>query len=120
MTDILGLILFCTITAANVADVHPGREFIPKLQMLPRLEKVLADKAYQGIQGEHDNITVELTSKKPEQEGFVPIRKRWVVERSFSWLKRQKRLARDYEYDSEHQKSMIFIGMSKILLNRLG
>ena len=119
VTDVLGLIFFCIITAANVSDIHPGREFIDKMSRNDRLEKVLVDSAYQGIAGEHSNFKVEVTSKKPEQESFVPIHKRWVVERTFAWLKRQRRLARDYEFDSSHQLSMVYIGISKIMLNRL-
>ena len=73
--------------------------------------------AYQGISGDHGDFTVDMSSKKPEQKGFVPIHKRWVVERTFAWLKRQRRLARDDEFDSSHQQSMIYIAMSNIMLN---
>lgn len=119
VTDVLGLIFFCSVTAANVADVNPARDFVEKFDSQDRLRKVLVDRAYQGISGKYQNFTVEVTSKKPDQEGFVPLHKRWVVERSFSWLKRQKRLSRDYEFDSQNQRSMIFIGMSKLILNKL-
>ena len=71
------------------------------------------------MNGDYDNFNVDVSSKKTEQVGFVPIHKRWVVERTFAWLKRQRRLARDYEFDSSHQQSMIYIAMSKIMLNRL-
>ena len=109
----------CTISAANVADIYPAKDFIKKLEGEPRLEKVLVNGAYQGIAGQHKNFKVQVSSKKPDQVGFVPIHKRWVVERTFAWLKRQRRLARDYEFDSENQRSMIFIGMTKLILNRL-
>ena len=49
-----------------------------------RLEKILVDGAYQGIAGKHENFTVEVSSKKPDQEGFVPLHKRWAVERTFA------------------------------------
>ena len=68
---------------------------------------------------QHKNFKVQVSSKKPDQVGFVPIHKRWVVERTFAWLKRQRRLARDYEFDSENQRSMIFIGITKLILKRL-
>ena len=119
VVDVLGLIFFCLIIAANVSDIHPGREFMTQVSSNKRLEKVLVDGAYQGIAGNHGSFTVEVSSKKPEQVGFVPIHKRWVVERTFAWLKRQRRLARDYEFDSSHQRSMVYIGMSKLMLNRL-
>lgn len=118
-TDVMGFILLCVLTAANEADVHSGRQFIHELQNSPRVEKVLVDSAYQGIAGKHGNFTVEVSSKPPDQAGFVPLHKRWVVERTFAWLKRQRRLAREYEVDLQHGRSMVFVAMSKIMLNRL-
>ena len=53
VTDVLGLIFFCIITAANVSDIHPGREFITQMSLNERLEKILVDGAYQGIAGKH-------------------------------------------------------------------
>ena len=119
VVDVLGLIFFCLIIAANVSDIHPGREFVTQVSSNKRLEKVLVDGAYQGIPGNYGAFTVEVSSKRPEQVGFIPIHKRWVVERTFAWLKRQRRLARDYEFDSSHLLSMLYIGMSKLMLNRL-
>ena len=66
VTDVLGLIFFCTITAANVSDIHPGREFITQMSLNERLEKILVDGAYQGIAGKHERFTVEVSSKKPD------------------------------------------------------
>jgi putative transposase len=110
------------VTTANISDVHPTKKFVDQLLEQPRLEKVLADKAYQGIPGDHDSFTVEITAKK-DQKGFVLLHKRWVVERTFAWMNRQRRLFRDYENDSENdsenQRSIIFIGMTKIMLNKL-
>ena len=45
--------------------------------------------------------------------------KRWVVERIFAWLSRQRRLAKEYEFKIDHQKSMIYTSMSKLMLRRL-
>ena len=119
VVDVLGLLLFCSITAANVSDINPGKGFISDLKNLPSLEKVLVDKTYQGMNGDYDNFNVEVSSKKTEQVGFVPIHKRWVVERTFAWLSRQRRLAKEYEFKIDHQKSMIYTAMSKIILRRL-
>ena len=115
----LGFLLFCTIRAANVSDIHPVKGFLSDLESLPRLEKVLVDKAYQGINSDYDNFNVEINSKKPEQVSFIPIHKRWVVERTFAWLSRQRRLAKEYEFKIDHQKAMLYTAMSKIMLRRL-
>lgn len=117
--DVLGLILLCAVTAANVSDIHSGREFINELSGSPRLEKILLDKGYQSLEGQYGGFKVEISSKDKELKGFVPVHKRWVVERTFSWLNRQRRLCRDYEVNVDNQKAMIFVGMSKIMLNRL-
>ena len=66
VVDVLGLLLFCAITAANVSDVHPGKEFISDLRSLPRLKKVLVNKLHQGTNGYYDNFNIEVSSKKPE------------------------------------------------------
>ena len=120
VTDVLGLILFCTITAANVSDIHPGRDFLEKIQAIKTIEKVLVDKGYPGLQSKNSKPIVEITSKNSEIEGFVPVFKRWVVERTFAWLNRQRRLAKDYEVNPVHHEAMVYIAMSKIILNRIG
>ena len=76
VTDVLGLILFRTVTAANVADIHPGRGFIEQLKSQTRLEKVLVDSGYQGLAGKHGNFVFEVSSKKEGQTGFVALHKR--------------------------------------------
>lgn len=119
VTDVLGLILYCTVTAANVADVHPGRECIEHLKSQPRIEKVLVDSGYQGIRGKHGNFVVEVSSKKDGHTGFVSLYKRWVIERTNAWNTRQRRLAKDYEYRSDHQESMIFVGIIGMMLRKL-
>ena len=66
VVDVLGILLFCMITAANISDIHPGKGFLSGLASLPRLEKVLVDKGYQGMGGDYDSFNVEVSSKKPE------------------------------------------------------
>lgn len=117
--DVLGLIMLCSVTSANTADIHPARKFVGKLKDEPRLEKILVDQAYRSLNSPTKKFAVEISSKKPDQEGFVPIHKRWVVERTFSWLNRQRRLCRDYEFDTDIQEAMVLVGISKIMLNRL-
>ena len=112
-------VLFCAVTSANISDTHPGRDFISNLKTLPRLEKVLVDQAYQEIDGDYDHFNIEVTSRKQDQLGFVPLHKRWVVERTFAWLNRQRRLAKEYNFKIDHQKSMLYAARSKIMLRRL-
>lgn len=119
VVDVLGLLILVSVTAANISDIHPGKEFIDEMKNHPRVEKILVDKGYQGLQGNYGNLAVEISSKKPDQIGFVPLHKRWVVERTFSWLLRQRRVAKDYESRVDLQESMIYLAMSRIMLRRL-
>ncbi len=119
ITDVLGLILFCTVTAANIADITIGRELVKKIETIDTVKKILVDKGYQGLHSEKETISVEITSKDPDIKGFVPVFKRWVVERSFAWISRQRRLAKDFEREVNNQEAMIYIAMLKIMLGRI-
>ena len=116
--DVLGLIVFCIVTSAKTSDIHPAREMLEKTAFQPRVEKILVDKGYKGLEGKCHHFEVQITSKDPDVKGFVPVYKRWVVERTFAWLSPQRRLSKDYESTVENQRSMIFIAMSKLMLNR--
>jgi putative transposase len=49
----------------------------------------------------------------------VPLHKRWVVERTFAWLGRYRRLSKDYEYHTRNSETMIYLAMIKLMLHRL-
>jgi putative transposase len=54
-----------------------------------------------------------------QKKGFVPLRRRWVVERTFGWMMPWRRLARDYEKRLDVSENMIYVAMSSFLLNRI-
>ena len=83
VTDVLGLIFFCMITAANVSDIHPGREFVSQLSENKRLKKVLVDGAYQGISGDHGNFTVDISSKKLKKKTSITSQTRYLLRACF-------------------------------------
>ena len=79
VVDVLGLIILCQITAANISDIHAGRAFGAELAnkiVYPRLEKILVDKGYQGMEAPNQNISVQVSEKDPETKGFKPLWKR--------------------------------------------
>lgn len=121
--DIGGLILDCAVSPANESDVHAGRKLVEKLndeELYPRIEKILGDNAYKGVGADlRVPITVESTERKPGQKGFVPEAFRWVVERTFAWLNRQRRVARNYEKNPIHQVSMTFIANIRLCLKKM-
>jgi len=61
---------------------------------------------------------VKRTDPAPAS-GFVPLPKRWVVERTFAWLGRYRRLSKDYEYHTRNSETMIYLAMINLMLHRL-
>jgi len=120
--DTLGLVLNCFVTAANMADVNAAILALePVLLTFTRLEKVLADQAYQGSlkvtlkQLYHSSL--EITKKLGE--GFIVAPWRWVVERTLAWLDQARRLCRDYERLPENHAGVVYIVMIRLMLRRL-
>jgi hypothetical protein len=64
-------------------------------------------------------FVVEVVRKMPGQHHFVPLPRRWVVERSFGWMISWRRLVRDYEERIDVSEQMIYVSMSSLLLSRL-
>jgi putative transposase len=89
----------------------------------PTLAKVWADPGYNGGLGEwlkeRCGVVLEIVAKLARQEGFVPLPRRWVVERTFANLGRNRRLSKDYEYWEDASESMVYLGSIKLILNRL-
>ena len=110
------------ITAANVHDSHGFRALFDPFPLgLTRLRSVLADGAYQGLRlWLWLSCAIWLTVvKRPEVKGFVVMPKRWVVERTFAWLGRSRRLVRDYEFLPASHRTFMFIAMSALMVRRL-
>ena len=101
LVDILGLLVACVVTAASVQD----RDAVPTLlregkAASSRLENVLVDSAYNGavVEKAEKDTRVKVTMvKRPDVKGFVVVPKRWIVERTFGWMNRDRRLSKDYE-----------------------
>ncbi len=94
---------------------------VPAIENNARLVKILADRGYRGaisilLQQAFD-CTLELTEKLGQ--GFVVAPWRWVVERTFAWLEKQRRLCRDYEELPEHHESFIYLAMIRLMLRKL-
>ena len=81
------------------------------------------DQGYTGEQPAHDaqrhGIALEVVKLSEAKRGFVLLPRRWVVERSFGWLARFRRLARDDEWLPETVKGLHFLAFSFLLLHRL-
>lgn len=98
----MGLVLAVVVHAADVQDRDGAKLALMRLaDRFPRLGLIWADGAYAGKLGQWaDNVggwTIELVRRSSHQNTFEVIPRRWVVERTFAWLGRYRRLSKDYE-----------------------
>lgn len=124
VVDTVGLLLVVMVTAASVQDRDGGRGILKRLHSaLSSVCHVFADGGYQGrlvaIAKSAWGIVVEVVRKPPDQRGFSVLPRRWVVERTFSWMMRWRRLVRDYERLPATHEAMIKWMMVGNMLNRL-
>lgn len=127
LVDTLGLVVLAKVTAANVQDVHAGKQLFTavaqKPELLTRLEKIFADGSYRGelVDWVQANLhaVLEIVLKPSDQKGFQVLPKRWVIERTFAWITRNRRLARDYERLAESSEAFIYVAMIRLGLRRL-
>lgn len=123
VVDTLGLIIGVIVRAANSADGVEGCCLLERYKVRwTRLRKVLVDGAYQGrfldwVQ-QHTQAQGEIASRPETVRGFVPIRWRWVVERTFGWFNFFRRLDKDYEKTVESSESWILLANCSIIINR--
>ena len=117
----------CTVTPADLPDVHGARRLLAGLKyVVPRLKQIWADAAYRGQEladwckavGDWEFAVVQRTS--PGVRGFAAQRKRWVVERTFSWLSRNRRMNKDDERKVQTSETFIEVAMIRLLVARLG
>lgn len=129
VVDVLGLVLGCYVTAANTADVKAAPAVLVwVLQQFERLVKVLADQGYRGdlaaliehfFATQQRSVTLELSQRSTEAKGFQVQPKRWIVERTWTWLENARALTRDYETLPENHEGMIYLVMIRLMLRRL-
>lgn len=125
ITDTLGLVWGVVVHAAHLADGTTAVRVVAPLQgYLHRMKKILADAAYKKtfMDWVGDNllgVELEISSRPPTQKGFVPIRWRWVTERTFGTFNFFRRLDKDYEKTTKSAEAWILWQNCQIILNRL-
>jgi putative transposase len=127
VVDVCGHILAVVVHSAAVQDFHGARLVLQKLaqRIWTRLEKILADGIYKGDKHLADWIRdnfgweIEIVEREPGSKGFQVIPKRWVVERTFAWLGRNRRLSKEYDLLAETSETWLYIAMSALLARRL-
>jgi transposase len=112
------------VIPANIQDRDCAAALFEKaLAHYPRLRKIFADGGYAGGKLAeaiaHLPITLEIVKRTDKEGGFKIIRRRWVVERTFSWLRRNRRLIAHYEGLAMMAVGFVKVAMINIMLKRL-
>lgn len=124
LVDTLGLLLSVVVLPANIQDRDGAKWlFVRAAALLPSIAWVWADGAYAGQLiawlKSWCGWTLEVVRKLKDEAGFHPLRKRWIVERTFAWLDHQRRLSKDYEYLVQNSEAMVQIAAVQLMLHRL-
>jgi transposase len=128
IVDTLGLVLVAMVTAACVQDRPGGKVMLARLAAaFPTVALVWADAGYansidDGLLGWANDklgLLLQIVRRPDQVKGFTVLPRRWVVERTFGWLVRNRRLARDYERLTGHSEAMIKIAMIRLMAARL-
>jgi transposase len=124
--DTLGNLLTLTITAANEQERAQVAALAEQVQQVTggTVELAYVDQGYTGEeaarQARQSSIELEIVKHHEAKRGFVLLPRRWVVERTFGWLGRFRRLARDYERMAETLKHWHWLAFIGLLMTKLG
>jgi putative transposase len=125
VVDTLGLLVGLVIHAADIQD-RDGAPAVLKaiLKRWPWLRHVFADGGYAGpkLKGALQKVgkfTLEIIKRTNAIKGFEVLPRRWVVERTFAWLGRCRRLAKDFERTIASAEAWVFIAHIRLLTRRL-
>jgi transposase len=137
LVDTIGLLLTVRVHPADVQDRDGATLLLAGLgERFPRLAKLWVDAAYQGpcatwitetlgwvvevVRKPRTWVRVPADQEPPEMpSGFQVLPRRWVVERTFAWLGRYRRLSKDYEVLPETEETWIYLAMSRLMTVRL-
>ena len=108
---------------ADIQDRDGAKLVLEKLTDFPRLKKIWADGAYAGKlvdwAKEFGKWILEIVKRSDDAVGFEVLPHRWIVERTFAWLGRFRRLSKDYEALIETSEAMIRVAMIRLMIRRL-
>jgi putative transposase len=126
LVDTLGCLLSVLITPADEQDRDMAWPLLVLgLNKFRTLQLIWADGGYAGqllawvLQRWRGRVRVEIVKRSDDVKGFKVLPKRWIVERTFGWLTKARRLVKDYEHKTTHSESFIYIRMSQLMLRRL-
>jgi putative transposase len=126
LVDTIGLVLLVMVLPANIQDRDGAKQLLAAFfsqKTRRRVKHIWADGGYAGTLRERARklwrCAVEIV-KRSELHTFKVLPRRWVVERTFGWLGRYRRLSRDYERQANTGETMVYLAMIRLMLARLG
>jgi len=121
----MGLLLVVVVHAANIQDRDGAKLVFKKAkQWFTRLQLVFADQGYAGkliwwVNRYCRKWKLEIVKRLTGVSGFYVLPRRWVVERTFAWFNRYRRLSKDYEFNTDTSETMIYLAMIHLMVRRL-
>jgi putative transposase len=126
IVDSMGLLLAVAVTAANVDDAAAAPKVLAQLAQQPcgKVRRVFADSKYHNFAlyhwvKENGGYGLEIVRRPEDAEGWITLPKRWMVERTFAWLIKCRRLNLDREKTTLSSEAMIRLAMIHLMLHRL-
>lgn len=114
------------IHAADIQDSDGGVVLMASLfGLFPFLLKLFADGGYQGekfqsgLKADMAHVHVEIVTRSDQAKGFLVLPKRWIVERTFAWLNRCHRLAKDWENLNRQDLTFLRLASIRLMLRHL-
>lgn len=125
VVDTVGNVLEVVVHAANIQDYHGARDVLTQVtETVESLQHIWADGIYgkgglvEWVQ-ETLQVALDIVERPPEQQGFAVLPRRWVVERTFAWLGRFRRLSKDYEHCTQSSEGVIYLASIDTMLRRI-
>lgn len=124
VVDTLGLLLIVVVHIASIQDSAGAKIVLaPLIGRFSRLKRIWADGIYQGplVEWVQDKLhcVLEIVRRAAGERGFRVLPKRWIVERTFGWFNRYRRLSKDYEADPLMSETMVYLASIRLMLRRL-
>ncbi|MEP0546129.1 MAG: IS5 family transposase [Rhodothermales bacterium] len=124
LVDTLGLLLAVLVHRADLNDSQRAPQLLDRVQgEVPRLEVVFADAGYRytpaGLIWRVFGWLWQVVEREPGQRGFVVLKKRWVVERTFAWFGGYRRLSKDYERLPAVSEALVQLSAIRLMVRRI-
>lgn len=122
--DTDGRLLMVNLTTADISDSAGAQAIVAAIRKRwPWLKHLFADGAYDRTRlmdaATYQDFILEIIRRSDKEPGFKVLPRRWVVERTFGWMTRWKRLVRDYEQRIDVSEAMIHVALGSLMLRRI-